>query len=302
MQFRRSDLADLSYFLEVAKHRNFRRAALELGIGASALSHAIRSLEERLGVRLVNRTSRSVMLSAAGEALQSALARPFDEIGSAMEVLNRFRDRPMGRVRMSVPTEAAEFLVGPVMATFLDRYPDVEIEFSVNNRMIDIIESGFDAGIRYGGTVPQDMISQRLSADVQWMVVGAPSYIEQFGAPIHPGDLQAHRCVKIRTGDESIYRWEFERGEEKIAVNAPGGMTVDQGHIGLVAVRDGAGLMYVAEPMVRKDLRDGTLRTVLDDWAPLGPGFHIYYSGRRQLTAVLRLFIELVRELRPLGL
>jgi DNA-binding transcriptional LysR family regulator len=168
--------------------------------------------------------------------------------------------------------------------------------------MIDVIESGFDAGIRYGGTVPQDMIAQRLSANVRWLVVGAPSYLERLGAPVNPGDLQAHRCVKIRIGDESIYRWEFERGEEKIEVNVPGSMIVDQGQIGLVAVRDGAGLMYVAEPMVRKDLRDGTLRTVLEEWAPLGPGFHIYYSSRRQVPVALRLFIDLIRELRPLGL
>jgi DNA-binding transcriptional LysR family regulator len=302
MQFRRSDLADLSYFLEIAKHRNFRRAALELGIGASALSHALRGLEERLGVRLLNRTSRSVTLTGAGEALQSELVRPFDEIGSALEVLNRFRETPMGRVRLSVPTEAAEFLVGPVMATFLDRYPDVDIEFSVNNRMIDVIENGFDAGIRYGGTVPHDMIAQRLSEDVRWLVVGAPAYFDRFGTPSHPSDLQVHRCVKIRIGDDSIYRWEFERGEERIEVSVRGGLTVDQGQIGLVAIRDGAGLMYVAEPMVRKDLREGTLRTVLDDWAPLGPGFHIYHSSRRQVPAALRLFINLVRELRPLGL
>lgn len=302
MQFRRSDVADLGYFLEIAKHRNFRRAALELDISASALSHALRGLEERLGVRLLNRTSRSVTLTAAGEALQSALVRPFDEIGSALDVVNGFRDSPKGRVRLSVPTEAAQFLVGPVMAAFLDRYPDVEIEFSVNNRMIDVVESGFDAGIRYGGTVPQDMVVQRLSADIRWLVVGAPSYFERFAAPIHPNDLQAHRCVKIRIGDERIYRWEFERGEDKVDVSVPGGLTVDQGQIGLAAVTDGAGLMYVAEPMVRQQLREGTLRTVLEDWAPLGPGFHAYYSSRRQVPAALRLFIDHVRELRPLGL
>jgi DNA-binding transcriptional LysR family regulator len=302
MQFRRSDVADLGYFLEIARHRNFRRAALELDISASALSHALRGLEERLGVRLLNRTSRSVTLTAAGEALQSALVRPFDEIDSALDVVNGFRDAPKGRVRLSVPTEAAQFLVGPVMAAFLDRYPDVEIEFSVNNRMIDVVESGFDAGIRYGGTVPQDLIAQRLSADIRWLVVGAPSYLERFGAPVHPNDLQAHRCVRIRIGDDRVYRWEFERGDEKIEVNAPGALTVDQGQIGLAAVKDGAGLMYVAHPMVRQDVSDGTLRTVLDDWAPLGPGFHVYYSSRRQVPAALRLFIDHVRELRPLGL
>jgi DNA-binding transcriptional LysR family regulator len=302
MQFRRSDLADFASFLEIARHRNFRRAGLELGVSASALSHALRALEERLGVRLFNRTSRSVTLTAAGEALRTAILEPFDEIARAVEVLNRFRDAPMGRIRLSVPAEAAKFLVGPVIATFLDRYPDVEIEISVSNRMIDVIESGFDAGIRYGGTVPEDMIAQRLSADVRWLVVGAPLYLERYGAPAHPNDLQAHRCVRIRIGDDRLYRWEFERGEEQLEVNAPGSLIVDEGTVGLAAVRDGAGLMYVSEPLVREQLRNGELRTVLDEWAPLGPGFHIYYSGRRQMPAALRLFIDHVRELRPLGL
>jgi DNA-binding transcriptional LysR family regulator len=302
MQFRRTDLADLVYFLEIARHRSFRRAGLELGISASGLSHALRGLEERLGVRLLNRTSRSVTLTAAGEALRTAILDPFEEIGRAMDVVNRFRDAPMGRIRLSVPTEAAEFLVGPVMATFLERYPDVEIEISVSNRMIDVIDSGFDAGIRYGGTVPEDMIAQRLSADIRWLVVAAPAYLERFGVPAHPDDLQAHRCVRIRIGDERIYRWEFERGDEQLEIDVPGALIVDQGEVGLAAVKQGAGLMYVAEPMVRQLLEDGVLRAVLADWAPVGPGFHIYYSGRRQVPAALRLFIDLVRELRPLGL
>lgn len=302
MQFRRSDLADLSYFLEIAKHRSFRRAGLELGVSASALSHALRGLEERLGVRLLNRTSRSVTLTAAGEALQSAIFEPFGEIGRAVDVLNRFRDAPMGRVRLNVPNEAADHLVAPVLGTFLERYPDVEIEISVSNRMIDVIESGYDAGIRYGGTVPEDMIAQRLSADVRWLVVASPAYIERFGAPTHPNELHEHRCIRIRIGDDRIYRWEFERGDEQLDVNVPGALIVDQGQVALTAVKAGAGLIYACEPMVRQALLDGTLCTVLEEWAPLGPGFHIYYSSRRQVPAALRLFIELVRELRPLGL
>ena len=194
MQFRRSDLTDLSYFLELAKHRNFRKAGLELGISASALSHALRGFEERLGVRLLNRTTRSVTLTAAGEALHTAVVGPFEEIGRAVDVVNQFRDAPMGRVKLSVPSEAAAFLIGPVMATFLERYPDVEIEVSVSNRMIDVIEGGFDAGIRYGGTVPEDMVAQRLSGDIRWLVVGAPSYFERHGVPTHPNDLLQHRA------------------------------------------------------------------------------------------------------------
>jgi DNA-binding transcriptional LysR family regulator len=301
MQFRRSDLADLSYFLEIAKHRNFRRAGLELGVSASALSHALRGLEERVGVRLLNRTSRSVTLTAAGEELRAAILSPFDEIGRAMEVLNRFRDGPVGRVRLSVPTEAADFVVGPVLPIFLERYPDVEIEISVSNHMIDVIDSGFDAGIRYGGTVPEDMIAQRLAPDFRWVVAAAPAYLERFGSPAHPNELKNHRGVRIRIGDESIYRWEFERGDEQVAIDVPGALLIDQGHVALPTVKQGAALMYVPDFMVAQPIKDGVLTTVLDDWAAAGPGFHIYYSSRRQLPAGLRLFVELVRELRPLG-
>ena len=301
MQFRRSDFADLTYFLEIAKHRNFRRAGLELGVSASALSHALRGLEERVGVRLLNRTSRSVTLTAAGEELRAAILSPFDEIGRAMEVLNRFRDGPVGRVRLSVPTEAADFLVGPALPTFLERYPDVEIEISVSNHMIDVIDSGFDAGIRYGGTVPEDMIAQRLAPDFRWVVVAAPAYVERFGKPAHPSELKNHRCVRIRIGDESIYRWEFERGDEQIAIDVPGALLIDQGHVALPAIKQGAALMYVPDFMVARSVKEGVLTTVLDDWAAAGPGFHIYYSSRRQLPAGLRLFVDLVRELKPLG-
>jgi len=301
MQLRRSDLADLAYFLEIAKRRNFRRAGLELGISASALSHALRGLEERLGVRLLNRTSRSVTLTAAGEELRAAILGPFDEIGRAVDVLNRFRDAPAGRIRLSVPTEAADFVVAPVLPVFLERYPEVEIEISVNNRMIDVTESGFDAGIRHGGTVPADMIAQRITPDFRWVVVAAPAYLERFGRPSHPAELREHRGVRLRIGDESIYRWEFERGTEQIEIDVPGSLVIDQGHAALPAVTHGAALMYAPDFMVAQLLRDGVLRTVLDDWSAQAAGFHIYYSSRRHVPHGLRLFVELVREMQPLG-
>lgn len=299
--FRRSDLADLSYFLEIARRRNFRRAGLELGVSASALSHALRGLEERLGVRLLNRTSRSVTLTAAGEALQAAILEPFEEIGRALEVLNRFRDKPMGRVRLSVPTEAADFLIAPVLPVFLERYPEVEIEISVSNRMIDVIEGGFDAGVRYGGTVPEDMIAQRLTPDFRWVVVAAPAYLERLGRPSSPSDLHGHRGVRIRIGDERIYRWEFERDGEELSIEVPGSLTVDQGQVAMTAVKQGSALMYAPDFMVAEAVREGTLTAVLEEWAAIGPGFHVYYSSRRQVPGALRLFIDLVRELRPLG-
>jgi DNA-binding transcriptional LysR family regulator len=302
MTFGRSDLNDLTYFLAIARHRSFRRAGLELGLSASALSHALKGLEERLGVRLLNRTNRSVTLTAAGEALQGSIADPFAQIGSAMDVLNSFRDAPAGRIRLNVPSDAASLLLGPVLPVFVDRYPEVEIEIAVSNRIVDVIDGGFDAGIRYGGTVPEDMVAQRLSAEIRWIIVGSPDYLARFGEPCHPADLQHHRCLRFRIGDGSIYRWEFERGGEVIEVDAPGSLMLDDSRIMVSLLAGGAGLMYAPEPLVAPLVRAGDVRWVLEDWASTGPGFHIYYSGRRQLPTGLRLLIETIRELRPLGL
>jgi DNA-binding transcriptional LysR family regulator len=302
MQFDRSDLADFAYFLAIAKHRSFRRASLELGISASALSHAIRGLETRTGVRLLNRTNRSVTLTAAGEELQTALTAPFEAIGQAIESLNRFRDAPTGRIRLNVPSDAASLLLGPVLPTFIDRYPDVQIDLAVSNRLIDVIDSGFDAGIRYGGTVPEDMVTQRLSADIGWVVAGSPAYLDRFGTPNHPDDLQHHRCLRFRLGDDRVYRWEFERNEEKMEIDVPGAITLDDSRSIVTLLVGGAGLMYGPEPLLAPLVKSGAARLVLEDWSSPGPGFHIYYSSRRQVPAGLRLLIDLIREMQPLGL
>ena len=302
MPLTRSDLADLTYFLAIAKHRSFRKAGLELGVTASALSHALKGLEARLGVRFVNRTNRSVMLTAAGEELETAISGPFDEINEAVERVNRFRDTPAGRIRLNVVGDAGPLLLGPVLPIFMERYPDVAIEISSTNRMMDVTGAGFDAGIRYGGTVPEDMITQRLSGDVRWVVAGAPSYLERYGTPSHPLDLQQHRCLRIRLGDDRIYRWEFERDGEDIELDVPGAVLLDETHVGLALVRNGAGLMFAAEPMLASLAAEGAVRFVLEDWSTWGPGYHIYYSSRRQLPTGLRLLIDLIRELRPLGL
>jgi DNA-binding transcriptional LysR family regulator len=168
--------------------------------------------------------------------------------------------------------------------------------------MVDVTEGGYDAGIRYGGTVPEDMIVQRLSADVRWVVAGSPAYLERFGVPAHPMDLQQHRCLRIRLGDGRTYRWEFERDGEELEVVVPGAILLDETNIGLALLRGGAGLMFTAEPMLAPLVQEGTAKLVLEDWAARGSGYHIYYSSRRHVPVGLRLLIELIREMRPLGL
>jgi DNA-binding transcriptional LysR family regulator len=302
MRISRADLADFAYFLALAKHCSFRRAGLELGVTSSALSHSLKGLEARIGVRLINRTSRSVTLTAAGEDLCAALTGPFDAIGMAVEGLNRHRDEPTGRISLNVMELASSLLLSPVLPVFVDRYPGIAIDITVTNRFVDVVAQGADAGIRWGGTVPEDMIAQRLSSDIRWVVAGSPAYLERHGTPLHPRELSNHRCLRIRLGDESIYHWEFEKGDDVIVMEVPGAITLDQSQLVLGLALAGSGLAYLPEPTVAPLVEQGLLRFVLPDWAPMGSGFHIYYPSRRQLPAGLRLLIDLIRELQPLGL
>lgn len=298
----RSDLADFAYFLAIARHRSFRRAGLELGVTASALSHAIKGLETRLGVRLLNRTNRSVTLTAAGEELRDAIATPFGEIGEAVERLNRYRDAPAGRIRLNVVGDAAALLLAPVMPLFVERYPEVEVDIAASNRMVDVVASGFDAGIRHGGTVPEDMIAQRLSADLRWCVAAAPAYLERHGIPETPGDLARHRCIGVRLGDDRIYRWEFAGPDGEFAVPVASSVTVDDTRTMLTMALGGLGLMYAHDAIFAPHVESGALVPVLENWSTTGPGYHIYYPSRRQVPTPLRLLIDLIREVRSLGL
>lgn len=271
-----------------------------MGVTTSALSHAITALEGRRGVRLLNRTTRSVTLTAAGEELRATIETPMQVIEAAAETLDRYRDAPAGRVRINVLEDAVELLLEPVMPTFVDRYPDVAIDISVNNRMIDVVGSGFDAGIRYGGTVPEDMIAQRLSPDIRWIAAASPAYLDRFGAPTDPHDLQNHRCVGIRLGNDQLYQWEFEREGEEISVATHGPLTVDASHAAIAFGLCGVGIIYAMEPVLRPHLDSGALQPILQDWSTEGSGFHVYYSGRRHLPTGLRLLIDLIKETRPL--
>lgn len=301
MDISRTDLADFAYFMAIARHRSFRQAAIEMGVTPSAMSHAMTALEKRRGVRLLNRTTRSVTLTAAGEDLQAMIEAPLATIARASDNLNRFRDSPAGRIRINVLEDAVGLLLEPVMPVFVERYPDVEIDISVNNKMIDVIGQGFDAGIRYGGTVPEDMVARRLSPDIRWVAAASPEYLKRFGTPTHPHDLVDHRCIGIRLGNDRLYRWEFERSGEELEVATPGPLTVDESHAAIGFGLAGVGIVYGAEPVLRPYFESGELDIVLPEWASQGSGFQIYYSSRHQVPTGLRLLVDLIREIDPLG-
>jgi len=185
---------------------------------------------------------------------------------------------------------------------FVERYPGIEVDVAVSNHLIDVVAQGADAGIRYGGTVPEDMVAQRLSNDIRWVVVGSPGYFDRHGVPSQPDDLYAHQCLRMRLGNDTIYHWEFEKEGEKVAVDVPGAITIDETQFALGLAAAGTAIAYLPEPCAAPLISQGTLRSVLNDWAPMGPGFHIYYPGRRQLPTGLRLLIDLIREMQPLGL
>ncbi|WP_200944248.1 LysR family transcriptional regulator [Methylobacterium sp. Leaf399] len=295
MAFTKADLVDLNVFMAIARNRSFRKSAAELGLTASALSHTMKGLENRLGVRLLNRTSRSVVPTAAGLALFEELDQGFRRIGEALDGLNRFRETPAGRVRLSVPRDAARLLIDPVLPRLLMEFPDLEVEVDVDDRVIDVVASGFDAGIRYGGTVPEEMIAQRLTPDLRWVVVGSPSYLQARGRPEVPEDLMRHSCVCIRLGTGEVYRWEFDRAGDHRAIDVPGTMVANETNVSVEAALAGFGLFYCLEARVADHVAEGRLEIVLPDWCSDGPGFFLYYSGRRQVPTGLRLLADAIR-------
>ncbi len=293
----RSDLADLNVFVVIARHRSFRRAAEELGVSTSALSHAMRNLEGRLGVRLINRSSRSVVPTYAGEALIERLELGFRHIGDALEELNRFRDSPKGLIRLNVPKVAVDLLIRPVLPAFLRAHPDMEVEITAEDGMIDIVAQGYDAGIRPGGAIARDMIAVPVGPPLRWIAVASPAYLHERGLPRVPEDVQLHSCIRLRCRD-SLYRWEFERADGEIRViDAPGALTVNDPDFAVRAAQDGIGLAYCLESQVADRLADGRLQIVLADWCVPSARFEVYYPSRRQLPQGLRALIEMMKVL-----
>jgi DNA-binding transcriptional LysR family regulator len=288
----RTDLADLETFIAIARTGGFRKAAALKGVSGSALSHAMRNLETRLGVRLFHRTSRSVTLTAAGETLLADLEPHFSGIKHAVDKLERFRKGPAGRVRITALRDASHLLLSKKLPSFIDKYPEIEVEIAVDDRFVDMVAEGFDAGIRYGGTVPEGMIAAKLTDELDWVVVGAPSYLDQHGRPRNPTDLLEHRCIRIRTGTDRIYRWELGDGDDTVSLDVPGALMLGDSELSIRMAVSGQGLFYCLRDRVAEELANGDLEVVLPEWASKGPGFHAYYASHRQVPSALRTLLD----------
>jgi DNA-binding transcriptional LysR family regulator len=292
----KSGLIELEAVIAVARRGSFRAAAVELGMSSTALSHAVAGLEARLGVRLFNRTTRSVSLSAAGEQFVATVAPALSDIHGAMEAVNSHRDTPAGILRINSSVGAARQILTPIVLEYLNRYPDMQVDLVTEGRMIDIVVDGFDAGIRTVDTVPKDMIAVPFGPPLRYAVVGSPSYFEAHPQPGKPQDLMQHRCIRARLPSGALYRWEFERQGEVLTLEVPGSLTLDEPTLILEAAREGAGLAHLSEWSAAADIAAGRLLRVLEDWTPALPGLCLYYPSRRLLPAGLRVFVDLIHE------
>jgi DNA-binding transcriptional LysR family regulator len=297
-----TELNGVAVFLAVAEARSFRRAAERLGVTRSAVSQGLRRLEDRLGVALVQRTTRSVSLTEAGERLHERVAPAASEIGAALGAASDRHAAPSGRLRLAVSSIAEWFIAGPLFATFIDAYPGVQLDVTVTDEEFDIVAHGYDAGVRLGEVVAQDMIAVAASADQRQLVVAAPAYLARFGAPAHPRDLVGHRCIGWRPApDVAPYRWEFAEAGRELSVALEPQVTTNDMRVMLNTALAGGGLTFGMEETFRPCLRDGSLVALLEDYCPTFPGFFLYFPNRRNLAPKLRALIDHVRRARPSG-
>ncbi|MDP9810431.1 DNA-binding transcriptional LysR family regulator [Rhizobium tibeticum] len=300
MQFKRNEIHELSIFITIVQYRSFRKAADHLDVTASALSHSMKALEQRLGVRLLNRTSRSVAPTAAGKALAEKISAGLELISSGLEDLSEHYQGAAGSIRINVLKDAAVMLLRPAIPVFQRRFPNVELEVAVDDQFVDVTAGGFDAGIRYSGTVPEDMIAVPLTGPLKWVAVAAPDYLKIHGRPVMPEDLHSHHCIRIRTGRGQIYKWEFERGDERHEVDVPGALISGETDLAINAALEGVGISYCLERLASPYVSAGHLEVVLPKWASMGPPLSMYYSSRRQLPFGVEALIKVVRNLNGL--
>lgn len=293
----RAGLIELNAVVAVAAHRSFRKAADELGVSPSALSHAVASLEKRMGVRLFNRTTRSVTPSEAGEQFLARVRPALTEIEGAMTGVNEFRDTPVGTIRLNASEGAAHMVLQPLVLEFLRRYPDMRVDLVTEGRMVDVVAEGFDAGIRQAEHVPLDMVAVVCSPPIRYAVVGSPTYFQQHGQPVHPNELKNHRCIRSRLPSGSLYGWDFRCGDEAVSIEPSGPLTLDNYNLMIAAALAGAGLAWVNAWAVTEHIKEGRLLTVLDEWSPAQPALRLYYPSHRNMPAGMRAFLALVREI-----
>jgi DNA-binding transcriptional LysR family regulator len=292
----RENLNDLLAFLAVAKERSFTRAAARLGVSQSALSHTVRGFEQRLGLRLLTRTTRSVAPTEAGERLLRTAAPRLDEIEAELTALSELRDRPAGTVRITAHDHAIQAVLWPALAKLLPDYPDIKVEIVIDYGLTDIVAERFDAGVRTGELVAKDMVAVRIGPDMRSAVVGAPSYFIARTRPKTPQDLTTHTCINLRLPTHGgLYAWEFEKGGREMRVRVEGQLVFNGTAPMLDAALSGFGLAYVPEETVRAHIADGRLIRVLSDWCPPYPGYHLYFPNRRQPTPAFALVVNALR-------
>jgi DNA-binding transcriptional LysR family regulator len=295
----RGHLDDLVAFVAVGRERSFTKAAAKLGVSQSALSHTIRGLEARLGVRLLTRTTRSVSPTDAGERLLQTLGPRFEEIEAELAAVRELRDKPAGTFRVTATENAADTILVPKLAPLLRQYPDIKVEIMIDYGLTDIVAERYDAGVRSGEQVAKDMIAVRIGPDLRMAVVGAPPYFRKRPEPKTPQDLIDHNCINLRLPTRGgLYAWEFEKDGRELRVRVDGQLTFNGASRMLNAALAGLGLAYVPESMVERDLAKGRLRRVLEDWCAPYSGYHLYYPSRRQPSAAFTLVVEALRDRR----
>jgi DNA-binding transcriptional LysR family regulator len=291
-----TSLRELEAVIAIARRGTFRAAAIDLGMSTTALSHAIGRLEAGLGVRLFNRTTRSVSLTEAGKLFVEQVAPSLHDIYGALEAVRSQRETPSGTIRINAAPFAARAILAPIVLEFLRRYPDMAVDVVTEGKMVDIVRDGFDLGVRVASLIPSDMISVSLGQPQRHAVVGSPEYFAEHGRPLVPPDLFQHRCIRVRLPDGALFRWRFEKDSDAVQVDVQGPITLDEASLVRTALLKSIGIGYIFEQEVLADIAAGRLVRVLEDWTPPYPGLCLYYPGRRNLSAGMRAFLAVARE------
>ncbi|MHB8354224.1 MAG: LysR family transcriptional regulator [Burkholderiales bacterium] len=293
---RGAEFVELKAFMAVVESGNFARAAATLSMAPSTLSQTMRALEARLGVRLLHRTTRSLSLTEAGERLLGRIRPAFEALGAAVESINDFRDTPMGTLRLSVSTVPAQLILAPMLKDFLALYPAIHLDITVDNTSSELVMGRFDAGIRYGRRIAQDMLLVPASAPSRIIATASPDYLARHPQPKTPQELQHHACIRYRLANQQVVPWEFERHKKKIEMVVNGPLIVNDVDLMIKAAVAGVGIGYVVEAYIAEELRQGRLVAMLTDWSPPYHAYYLYYASRHQLPAPLRAFIQFLRE------